>query len=69
MYPNLNAEMARRGLTQREIAPLLGIKTSTLSLKFNGKSGFSLKEAAAIKKILRVDLSLEYLFEQTKDTA
>ena len=66
MYPNLRAEIARRGLTQRELAPMLGIRAEALSLKINGKSAFSLKEAAEIKKVLAVDVPIEILFKPTE---
>lgn len=39
MYRNLEAEMARAGITQGQLAKELGITPTTLSLKLNGKSG------------------------------
>lgn len=62
MYPNLNAEMARIGLTRMELARKLEITSSTLSLKLNGKSELSLGECVRIKKILGTDMSIELLF-------
>lgn len=62
MYPNLNAEMARIGLTRMELARKLEITSSTLSLKLNGKSELSLGECVRIKKILGTDMSIESLF-------
>lgn len=62
MFRNLNAEMARNGITGEYLAGKLGITQTTLSLKLNGKSELSLKQAAEIKSILGVDLPLEVLF-------
>lgn len=65
MFRNLNAEMARNGITGEYLARKLGITQTTLSLKLNGKSELSLKQAAEIKSILGVDLPLEVLFAKT----
>lgn len=66
MYRNLEAELARQDITKTKIAQELGITLGTLSLKLNGKYKLTLPEAIKIKKILNVDLPIEYLFE-TKD--
>ena len=62
MFRNLNAEMARRGITSAYLAKELGLTPTTLSLKLNGKSDLSLKQAVRIKAILDVDIPLETLF-------
>ena len=59
IYRNLNAEMARQGITQKELAKMVGRTGSTMSLKLNGLSSISLDEAKKIKKVLKSDLSLE----------
>lgn len=63
MYPNLRAEMARNKITASELAEKLGITISTMSMKLNGKSDFSLKEALKIRAILGTDMPTEVLFE------
>jgi transcriptional regulator with XRE-family HTH domain len=63
MYRNLEAEFARQGITKTKVAQELGITLGTLSLKLNGKYKLTLPEAIKIKKILNVDLTIEYLFE------
>lgn len=63
MYRNLEAELARRGMTKTQIAKELGITLGTLSLKLSGKYKLTLPEAIKIKKILNVDLPIEYLFK------
>lgn len=62
MFRNLEAELARSGLTRRDVALKLGCTPSTLSLKLNGKAPLSLLEAAKIKQIIGVDMALEELF-------
>ena len=62
MYRNLEAEMVRKGITQNQLAELLKLNSSTVSLKMNGKRDFSLNEAMRIKDILNVDIPLEKLF-------
>lgn len=43
-YPNLLAEMARRGEKQKTIAKLLGIAIPTICRKLSGQSNFSISE-------------------------
>ncbi len=65
MYLNVKAEIKRRNLTLEDVAQALNIRTSTLSLKLNGKAPITLKEAKAIKDYLNSDIPLEELFEVT----
>lgn len=67
MFYNLNAEMARMGITGTYLAKKLGMTATTLSLKLNGKSELSLKQAVQIKSILGVDIPLEVLFAKPDD--
>ncbi len=62
MFCNLKAEMRRKGIIGEKLARLLGMTPSTFSMKLNGKSEFSIKEATQIKAILEVDIPLEVLF-------
>lgn len=63
MYRNLEAELARKGITRTTVAAELGLTLGTLSLKLSGKSNLTLPEAIKIKKIIGVDLPLEFLFD------
>lgn len=63
MFPNLEAEMARRKITKLKLAKILGVTPTTMSFKLNGKSTLSLKECAKIKKYAFPDKSLDYLFD------
>ena len=66
MFRNLSAEMARQGYNICRLAAAMGISPGTFSQKLNGKSEFTLRQAADIKKILHAELPLEVLFERTK---
>ena len=62
MFPNLEAEMARKKMTQAKLADILKITPTTLSFKLNGKSALSLKECVEIKRKAFPDKTLDYLF-------
>lgn len=64
MFQNLQAEMARRNLTGRALAKMIGVTELTLYNKLNGQREFKLKEMEAIKSILKTDASMEYLFKR-----
>jgi transcriptional regulator with XRE-family HTH domain len=67
MYRNAKAEMIRAGLTLEQVAEKMGITTSTLSLKLNGKSPITLIEAKLFKKLVGSDLPLEVLFDKFEE--
>ena len=69
MYPNLRAEITRHNLTMAQVADAIGLSVTHFSLKMNGKYGFTLDEAFAIKKFLKTKLSIDVLFQQTLDEA
>lgn len=64
MYPNLDAEMARKGLRRKDLAWMFKDRIATVSDKLNGKSPILIDEAFKIKETYFPDLSLDYLFEQ-----
>lgn len=66
MYPNLNAEMSRLGIEQKDIAKCINKGPDAVSLKMNGKRVWLLEEAKKIRKTFFNTLTIEYLFE-TKD--
>ena len=66
MYLNLKAEMARKSITQQNIAKVLKMNVSTLNERLNGKSDFKLKECKKIKEFFFPESTLEYLFEIKK---
>lgn len=62
MYPNLNAEMARNNVSQKDIALYLNKDESTISYKSSGKSDWFLKECKAINEHFFPNLTIDYLF-------
>lgn len=54
-----------KGLTQSEIAEMLGIKQNTYSYKERGIYDFSVKEIKKLKEILEVEY--EQLFDDDRD--
>lgn len=64
MYPNLDAELARRGLKRKDLAWIFKNRIATVSDKLNGKYPISLDEAFRIKNAYFPDLPMEYLFKR-----
>ena len=75
MYPNVEAERTRAGLTLDPIASAWGVSVPTASLKLNGKAPITLREAKILKDLIveektkknisvNIDMSLEVLFEE-----
>ena len=66
MYKNLKAEVARAGLTNSEMADVIGVKYGTLWRLLNGKQQFRLGEMIAIQSELEerngAAYTLDYLF-------
>lgn len=66
MFPNLNAEMSRFEIEQKDIAKALKKGADGISLKFNGKRAWLLDEAKKIKSEFFPQFTIDYLFA-TKD--
>ena len=67
MFPNIRAEMARKGITAIEMAERLQMSRHTLTNKLYGRSEFSIADAMRIRDLFFPNCSLEYLFEQDHD--
>ncbi|EFM10136.1 putative plasmid maintenance system antidote protein, XRE family [Paenibacillus curdlanolyticus YK9] len=64
MFPNLTAELARKGLKQKDIIPVLNTnRPATVSAKLNGKAPLWIDEAFKIQSEFFPDLPLDYLFK------
>ena len=63
MFPNLDAEMERKKITQMALAKKIHKTPTTLSMKLNGKATLTLPECIEIRNAVGKDLSLDYLFE------
>lgn len=66
-YKNLRAEMARNGVTIKQIAESLGVRFATVSDKLNGRSRFFCDEVIHIKRKFFPNHSIEYLFDDEHD--
>ncbi len=64
MFPNLNAELARRGMKKKDFAKMLGISERTAANKLSGKSEFTLSEIRKISGVFP-GMSMDYLLEST----
>ena len=62
MFPNLNAEMARKKITIKDLAELAEIQYDTLKNKCSGITEFKRVEMFRIKKRVFPDMSIDYLF-------
>lgn len=62
MYPNLYAELARKGMTKVALAKEIGMPFSTLADKLAGRTQFNLNELVAIRSKINPEVSLDYLF-------
>lgn len=63
MYPNFNAEFARRGFTLEKLAEEMEKRgyrktVTTLSMKLNGKAPLTVKEAKLMRDIVAPGMSL-----------
>ncbi|MBS6181963.1 MAG: helix-turn-helix transcriptional regulator [Erysipelotrichaceae bacterium] len=67
MFPNLEAEMARKKITRCQLAEKLNITPTTLGNKLNGKVGISLPECIVIRNSLGISMTIDELFK-TEDS-
>ena len=65
MFPNLLAEIKKRGLTQKEFAKEVKISEQLFSKKMNSKAVFNYEEIKRILEFFNPRLSLDYLFEES----
>ncbi|MHC1714912.1 MAG: XRE family transcriptional regulator [Acidaminococcaceae bacterium] len=63
MYPNLEAEIARLRLTNKDCASICGISEKTFSNKRTGQTEFVLSEMKALQSSF-ANCTLEYLFKE-----
>lgn len=64
MYPNVNAEIGRLGLTLEKLGEKMGKSTATMSAMLTGRTSVKLDDAVKIKSILHSELPLEELFKR-----
>lgn len=63
-YPNLDAEIKKRGVKRIAIATALEISGPALRHKLQGKVPFSFPQAQTLRDRFFPDLSLDYLFDR-----
>ena len=67
VYPNINAELARSGLTVAMLASFMGMTTQNIYNKLNGKTAITQKDMKAIQEFFSVKgggaFTLDYLFK------
>lgn len=63
MYPNLKAEMARSGITIKDVAAELNCTPRTAWAKVEDRTPVSVKEAYKIQQLFP-ELSIDYLFNR-----
>lgn len=61
-YPNLAAEISRRGVRKSVIASRIGVSPRSLSNKLSGTSPFTLDEAFCICRDFFPDIGIDRLF-------
>lgn len=65
MFPNLKAEMARKGITYKMIADLLGKSESWVDNTLRGKSNLPLVDGVKIKNNFFQEIDIEVLFSDS----
>ena len=63
MFLNLETEIKKAGLSQKEFATLVKINAVVFSRKLNGESDWKLSEIRRILEYWNLKLSFDYLFE------
>lgn len=65
MFPNLEAEMARSGVSRSDVARVLGKSYASTSRIFREETAtFSVADAIKLKESFFDDCSIEYLFKE-----
>ena len=62
MYPNLNAEMARSNITNRDLSKLLGKCEKTIRNKLTGITPIYICEARLIVATFFPKMTIDYIF-------
>lgn len=66
-YPNLEREIAGRGVKKKVIAESIGVCNRSLNNKLSGRVPFTLPEVSAIKNKFFPDMQLEILFAKAEE--
>ena len=67
-FPNLNAELARIGMSNEKLGEIMGTNTASVHRKLYGITEFKLSELVSIQEYLNEksdnNLTLDYLFKK-----
>ena len=63
-YMKLKGLIAENGLSQSKVAKILGMSETAFGAKINGRTDFSLEEAAKLIDILHIDDPIAVFFTQ-----
>lgn len=69
MYPNLDAELARKGIKRKDLAPFFKNRIPSVTEKLGGKYPLTLEECIAIRNEHFPELLIDYLFAKEADDA
>jgi transcriptional regulator with XRE-family HTH domain len=62
VYPNLEAELRRKGYSREDMAKVLEIHVSGVSAMMTGKRAFSIYRAEKLRNAMFPGMKLDYLF-------
>lgn len=62
MFPNLNAEMARKNISVSMLAKAINVSEQTARRKLNGKAVFDLSECKIVRDLVAPNMGLDDLF-------
>ena len=62
MYMNLKAEMARKGITNEQLAKSIDINPATMAAKLNIAGRMRLDEAQKLRDLFFQGMTMDYLF-------
>lgn len=62
MYPNLRAELARKGLSLEDVARIIGKSVNAASMKLNGRRDFRLGECKALAETLGLPIDVLFAY-------
>lgn len=65
MLGNLIIEAKKRGVSQKQMADVIGVTQQSLSKKINGANQFKLDEMTALRNTFFNDCTFEFLFAKT----
>lgn len=64
MFPNLDAELAKKGIKRKDLAWVFKGRVATVSEKLNGKTPILIDEAFKIQEAHFPEMEVGYLFKR-----